>query len=174
MPYVLGAASLANIAKVDARLVAVAKLAITLTTQDFGFTEPQWRTVAEEAQKMSEGHSKTLHTHHLINDGKGSTAWEPTPPAVDFCAALDAVPWDGSKFVWEWPLIYPIAAAFRQASITLGTPITWGGVWDKLMTQYGGTAAELEAEVQAYTARQNAAGNHHVLLDGPHYELGRN
>jgi peptidoglycan L-alanyl-D-glutamate endopeptidase CwlK len=172
MPYVLGARSLSFITKVDPRLVKVAQLAITLTTQDFGFTEEQSRTVAEEQQKIDQGASQTLRSHHLINDG--SLTWEKTPSQVGFSGALDAVPWNGTAFVWEWPRIYNIAAAFRAASDQLATPITWGGVWDKLMSEYGATAAEIQAEEQAYVARQNAAGNHHVLLDGPHYELGRN
>lgn len=164
MAFTLGAKSLANIAMVDPRLVAVAKLAITLTTQDFGFNVPQGRTLAEEEQEVHEGFSHTLHSHHLINDGKGSVAWEHTVPAVGFCGALDAVPWNGSAFVWEWPLIYPIAAAFKAASLQLATPITWGGVWGKLMSEIAGDDAA------AMHAAQQAAGG----FDGPHYELGAN
>jgi peptidoglycan L-alanyl-D-glutamate endopeptidase CwlK len=172
MTYVLSAGSLGLITKVDQRLVKVAQLAITLTTQDFGFTEEQSRTLAEEAQKIAKGDSQTLRSHHLINDG--SLTWEKTPSAIGYSGALDAVPWNGTAFVWEWPRIYQVAAAFRAASDQLNTPITWGGVWDKLMSEYGSTPAEIAAEELAYVARQKAAGNHRVLIDGPHYELGRN
>jgi peptidoglycan L-alanyl-D-glutamate endopeptidase CwlK len=164
MTFVLGAGSLANIAKVDPRLVAVAKLAITLSTQDFGFSVPQWRTPAEEEREVAEHFSETLHSHHLVNDGAGSTGWEHTQPAPGFCGALDAVPWDGAKFVWDWPLIYPIAAAFKAASFHLHIPITWGGVWGKLMSEIPGDGAA------AMQAAQQAAGG----FDGPHYELGAN
>jgi peptidoglycan L-alanyl-D-glutamate endopeptidase CwlK len=164
MTFVLGAGSLANIAKVDPRLVAVAKLAITLSTQDFGFSVPQWRTPAEEEREVAEHFSETLHSHHLVNDGAGSTGWEHTQPAPGFCGALDAVPWDGAKFVWDWPLIYPIAAAFKAASLRLATPITWGGCWGRLMSEIPGDDA---AAMQA----AQAAGRG---FDGPHYELGGN
>jgi hypothetical protein len=166
MTYILGESSLANIAKVDPRLAAVAKLAITLTTQDFGFTEPQWRTLAQEEEDVARHVSQTLHSHHLLNDGAGSTAWEHTQPAVGFCGALDAVPWNGSAFVWEWPLIYPIAAAFKAASLQLNTPITWGGAnWSVLLGDIPGDDAA------AMEAAHNAAPDG---FDGPHYELGPN
>jgi peptidoglycan LD-endopeptidase CwlK len=163
MPYALGARSLSFITRVDPRLVAVAKAAIAVSTQDFGFTAEQSRTVAEEHQLLLSGASHTMHSHHLINDG--SLDWEPTRSQLGFSGAVDAVPWNGSAFVWEWPRIYSIAAAFRAASIQLATPITWGGCWGKLLAEIpGGDAAAMQAA-------HYAAGG---FADGPHFELGRN
>ncbi len=169
MGFMLSERSLSFVTRVDPRLVAVARRAITLSDQDFGFTEPQSRTVAEEAALVERGVSHTLRSHHII-DCEGPGRW-----AAPGCSgAIDCVPWDGRAFVWEWPRIYPIAAAMRAASDALATPITWGGVWDRLMSEYGASASDIAAAEQAYAARQRAVGDHRVLLDGPHFELGRN
>ena len=114
--YELSERSLGFCTKVDPRLMAVVKRAIEVTEQDFGFTEEQSRTVAEQEEKVAQKVSKTMHTHHLINDGKGSTAFEKTPSEVGTCGAVDAVGYDGTKFVWEWPRQYVIASAFLAAS----------------------------------------------------------
>ena len=58
--------------------------------------------------------------------------------AKGFSGAVDAVAWDGAKFVWEWDRQYVIAAAFLAASKALQIPITWGGCWRKLMTDIPG------------------------------------
>jgi peptidoglycan L-alanyl-D-glutamate endopeptidase CwlK len=168
MGFVLDAASLARATHVDPRMIAIAKLAAQLSTQPFCFTEEQSRTQAQEAALVARGMSHTLKSHHIIDC---SPAWaEP-----GFSGAVDAVPLVGGKPVWDWTLIYPVAVAFRAASLQLGVPITWGGCWDKLMNEYAGdTPAQIAAAEQAYAARQHAAGNRNVLLDGPHYELGRN
>jgi hypothetical protein len=163
MTYAFGARSLSFITRVDARLVAVAKLAISLSAQDFGFDEEQSRTTAEEAVKVAAGQSHTMHSHHLINDG--SLGWEKTGSAVGFSGAVDAVPWTGSGFVWQWPLIYPIAAAFKAASVRLAIPVTWGGDWALLLSAIPGDDAA------AMQAAHLATGG---FADGPHFELGRN
>lgn len=159
MTYTLGSRSLSFCTRVDPRLMAVVQLAITLTEQDFGFTAEQSRTVTEEAALLAKGFSHTMHSHHLINDG--SLGWEKTPSAIGTSGAVDAVAWDGTKFVWEWPRQYVIAATFKAASIHLATPITWGGCWGKLLTEISGDDAA------AMKAAQNG-------FDGPHFELGRN
>lgn len=170
MAFILGARSLSFCSHVDPRMLAVAKLAITLSAQDFGFTEEQSRTVAYEAQLVAQGKSHTLHSHHII-DCIAPGHWA----APGFSGAVDAVPMVAGAPKWEWPLIYPVAMAFAAAAKQLFTLITWGGVWDRTMDEIDcSSPASLAAAVAAYEARQNAAGNHRVLLDGPHYEIGRN
>lgn len=154
---------------VDPRLRAVVERAAGYCAQPFSLTAQQSRTVAEEAELVREGRSHTLKSHHII-DCVAPGHWA----APGFSGAIDLVPVNAGVPVWEWPRIYPIAAAMRRASDELATPITWGGVWDKLMSEYGADVPALSAAVAAYTTRQNAAGNHRVLLDGPHFELGRN
>jgi hypothetical protein len=150
--FALGARSLSFCAHVDPRMMAVAKLAISLSTQDFGFTQEQSRTLAQEADAVRKGVSHTMHSHHLIG---------PPYASAGFSGAVDAVPWSGGKFVWDWALIYPVAAAFRAASLQLKEPITWGGNWGRLMSEIPGDDAA------AMKAAQNS-------WDGPHFELGRN
>lgn len=152
MTYFLGARSLGFCARVDPRMMAVAKLAISLSTQDFGFTEEQSRTLAQEAEDVRRGVSHTMHSHHLIG---------PPYAAEGFSGAVDAVPWENGKFTWDWALIYSVAAAFKDASTRLNTPITWGGNWGRLMSEIPGVSA----------ADMKAAQN---SWDGPHFELGRN
>lgn len=159
MTYALGSRSLSFVTRVDPRLIAVAKAAIAISTQDFGFTAEQSRTIAEERALMLKGFSHTMHSHHLINDG--SLGWEPMQSEIGFSGALDAAPWDGTKFVWDWDLIYPIAAAFKRASIQLGFPVTWGGCWRKLLSEIPGDDA---------AAMKSA----HTGFDGPHMQLGAN
>lgn len=162
MTHALGPRSMTNLAGVDPALIAVAELAISISDQDFGFTEPQLRTLAEEEAKVASGASHTLHSHHL-------------PQTNGFGGACDAVPWDGAQFVWEWPRIFVVASAFKRASVQLGTDITWGGVWDKLMTEFDGDQpADMQAAEQAYIGRRRAMGQSRVFVDGVHFELNRN
>lgn len=166
MTFTLSDRSLGFIMKVDPRLTAVAKLAISLSTQDFGFTEEQSRTPAEQAKKVAHGFSKTMHTHHMINDGKGSTAWMKTQPDVGYCGALDAVAYINGAFSWaSAEPYYAIAAAFKAASVKLLTPVTWGACWGKLLQDIPGDDAA------AMKAAHLAAGG---FSDFPHMELGAN
>lgn len=163
MTFALGALSLSRCARVDPRMMAVAKLAISVSTQDFGFTEEQSRTIPEELEKVHQGVSHTMHSHHLVNSEDHPLTWEPLQSAIGFSGAVDAVPWVAARkaFVWDWELIYPIVAAFKAASLTLATPVTWGGCWGKLLSEIPGNDA----------AAMKAA---RVSWDGPHFELGRN
>lgn len=155
MGFTLSARSLSFVTHVDPRLVKVAKLAITLSEQDFGFTEEQSRTLAEERIKVAQGFSHTLHSHHIID-------CEPGWAAPGCSGALDAVPYvEDRGFVWEWGRIYPIAAAFKAASLQLKIPVTWGGCWGKLLSEIpGDKPSDLRAAQTGW--------------DGPHFELGRN
>jgi len=51
--FVLGSRSLAFSAHVDPRLMAVVKRAIAISPVDFGMTEDQSRTVAQQAAKVA-------------------------------------------------------------------------------------------------------------------------
>lgn len=146
--------TLARASHVDPRLIRVARLAATYCTEDFGLTAEQSRTVAQEAEEEREGFSHTSVSHHEIDIRPG---W-----AAPGCSgAIDLVAWNGVNFVWEWPRQYVIAAAMKRASIELGIPVTWGGRWDKLLSEIpGNDAAAMKAAQTGF--------------DGPHFELGRN
>lgn len=158
MSYSLGAASRRELAGVHPRLVAVVERAINLTTQDFTVHDGL-RTEAEQRQLVARGTSRTMNSKHRRQaDGYGH--------------AVDLVPWINGRPRWEWPPIFRIAVAVRQAAEELGVPLRWGGVWDRQLTELPADAAGIEQAVNAYVARRRAIGKT-AFIDGPHYELIR-
>src|SRR3546814_9111613 len=81
--------------------------------------------------------------------------------------AVDLVPWVG-KPVWEWDRIYPIAFAMDQAATALGlaSKIRWGGAWDRVLSDFGGSIDSYRDECEAYAKRHPGKD----FLDGPHFE----
>lgn len=157
MSYTLGQRSRANLAGVHPDLVRVVERAITLTTQDFAVHDGT-RSMAEQREFVRRGVSKTLHSRHLVNpDGFGH--------------AVDLVPVVGGQLRWEWPPIYAVAAAMRQAAQACGVALVWGGAWDRPLQDLGAAAdagaAAMKATVAAYCARHPGPD----FIDGPHFEL---
>ena len=152
MTYALGERSRAKLSGVHPRLVAVVNRAIALTEQDFAVTDGV-RTLAQQQVLVSKGASKTLNSRHLPQpDGYGH--------------AVDLVPFvDGPR--WEWPLIYPIAAAMRTAARELNVPLVWGGVWDRKLFELPNTPDALKDAVAAYCLRHPGPD----FIDGPHYQM---
>lgn len=111
-----------------------------------------YRTERRQAELVRTGASKTMHSRHL------------TGHAVDLAPIVDGV------LRWDWPLFFPIAAAMRQAAITLSVPIRWGGCWDKDLRELPEGAIGIEDAQAAYVERcrlQRAR----PFLDGPHFEI---
>jgi peptidoglycan L-alanyl-D-glutamate endopeptidase CwlK len=163
--------SLDRARNVDSRLIGLAITALSRSSVDFGLTEEQSRTEAEQAEKVRRGVSRTMNSKHMIPKGKTVSS------------ALDLVPYVDGVFTWgdnQWrvktkagPTIepfYEIAAQMREAAIAAGLVLTWGGVWDRRLNDLPAGAAAMKAAVQAYAARRKAAGGT-ALLDGPHFEL---
>jgi peptidoglycan L-alanyl-D-glutamate endopeptidase CwlK len=107
MSYKLGTRSLQNLSGVHPDLVAVVKLAITKTTQDFTVIEGI-RNINRQRELVKTGKSTTMNSRHL------------TGHAVDVC------PWPVS---WEWELFYPIEEAMKEAAEELDVELEWGGDW---------------------------------------------
>jgi peptidoglycan L-alanyl-D-glutamate endopeptidase CwlK len=109
------------------------------------------RTYKEQEQHVKNGTSQTMESKHL--EGR----------------AVDLVPWVESGPVWDWEKIYPIAAAMDKAATELGIAnlITWGGVWDRKLSDLNGN---YKAAVEDYVARRKAAGKS-AFIDGPHFEI---
>ena len=147
--FVLGKASLKELEGVKAELVSVVELAIQLTTQDFTVFDGI-RTLKEQQQHVASGTSQTMKSKHL--DG----------------LAVDLVPWVNGKPVWDWTKIYAIAFAMDQAATQLGCAdkIRWGGAWDRVLSDFGGSNAEYKKECEAYAKRHPGKD----FLDGPHFE----
>ncbi len=151
--YRLSYASMERLSGVHTHLSQVVIHALDYSAVDFKVLEGV-RSPARQAQLVKTGASQTLNSRHIPGqDGLGH--------AVDLGALLDG------EVRWDWPLYYRVAAAMRRASLELGIPIRWGGVWDRRLADLGSTALQLANDVAAYCSRH--AGKD--FIDGPHFEL---
>ena len=112
MAYALSEHSLKRLQGVHPDLVAVVRLAITLTAQDFRVIEGL-RTRERQRYLVEKGASKTMNSRHL------------TGHAVDLAPIVDG------QVSWDWHHFYPIAEAMKQAAKIKGVPVEWGGDWAK-------------------------------------------
>jgi peptidoglycan L-alanyl-D-glutamate endopeptidase CwlK len=126
----------------------VVKRAIEFTVQDFSVHDGL-RTVEDQKKLVERGASQTMRSRHLTGH------------------AVDLVPYINGKLRWEWDPIYKIADAVSTAAEELGTPIRWGGAWDRLLTETDDLPEDMVAD---YGARRRRAGKK-AFLDGPHFEL---
>lgn len=108
------------------------------------------RTVERQRQLVASGASQTMASRHI------------TGHAVDLLPLVDEQP------TFDWKYYFPLADAFRAASIAEKVPVIWGGAWGLLMTDY----ATAKAGQDRYAARVRAQGRK-PFLDGPHFELAR-
>ena len=109
------------------------------------------RTLEQQRKLFERGATKTMDSRHITGH------------------AVDVVPLDDAGNVsWAWTLFFPLADAFRAASIAEGVPVVWGGAWGQLMSDY----ATAKAGQAAYAARMREQGRK-PFLDGPHFELAR-
>ena len=158
MAYILGAKSRAELKGVHLDLVRVVERAIQITTQDFSVHDGL-RTAEEQKRLVAAGASQTMNSKHRQQaDGYGH--------------AVDLVPFINGKMRWEWPAIYPIAAAVWQAARELKVDVRWGGAWIDLDQIKTGTPGAMKAAVEAYGAARRKAGKS-AFTDGPHFELAR-
>ncbi|WON77821.1 M15 family metallopeptidase [Serratia sp. UGAL515B_01] len=102
-----------NLVGVNADLVKMARLALGLSSVDFGITEGL-RSVARQRELVRDGKSQTMNSRHITGH------------------AIDVVAYIGKDISWEWKYYEQIAAAFKQASSELNVPIEWGGDWKTL------------------------------------------
>ena len=153
--YALGAGSLAELQGVHPLIAGVVRRAIQITEQDFGVHDGL-RTEAEQRAYVQRGVSQTMNSMHRKQ-------------ADGFGHAVDLVPYINGKLRWEWPPIYHIAAAVRQACVENAVPLRWGGCWRSILDIPPGASA-MEAAVNRYGAERRAAGKR-SFTDGPHFEL---
>ena len=156
MAFKLGSRSRAELVGVHPDLVRVVERAIEITAQDFAVHDGL-RTAEEQKALVAAGASQTQNSKHRRQaDGWGH--------------AVDLVPYINGKLRWEWPALYPIAAAMWQAAGELGVNIRWGGHWDALGKIKGGKAGDMKTAVDAYVAARRRVGKS-AFIDGPHFEL---
>jgi peptidoglycan L-alanyl-D-glutamate endopeptidase CwlK len=163
MTYSLGTKSLANLRQVHPKLVAVVKVAITLTKQDFTVHDGA-RTAAEQNTLYQKGRSRPGPIVTGKDGYKNKSNHQVTPDGTGH--AVDLVPWVG-KPVWDWDLIYPIALAMTQAARSAQVHIRWGGNWYECLNDYGTSIEAIKEAVERYKVEH--PGPDHI--DGPHYEL---
>lgn len=104
-----------NLSGVNADLQRLARVALSLSSVDFGITEGL-RTKERQRELVGEGKSQTMKSRHL------------TGHAIDVYAYPTETP-SGS---WDWKYYEQIAKAFRLASQQTGIPVEWGGEWKTL------------------------------------------
>lgn len=148
--FKFGAASTAELVGVNPKLVKCVHSALAYSTQDFCVYDGI-RTYKEQQQHVANGTSKTMQSKHLQG------------------LAVDLVPWINGQPVWDWEGCYKIAVAMDRAATEQGIAnrITWGGAWDRRLSDFGGDASAYEKEVQAYRARHPGKD----FIDGPHFEI---
>lgn len=148
--FKLSSSSLKELNGVDSRLVKCVIRAIDLTRTDFVVFDGL-RTFKEQQNHVAKGTSKTMQSKHLEG------------------LAVDLVPYINGKLVWDWQGCYDIACAMDKAATELGiaTQITWGGAWDRKLSDFGGDSDAYADEVEKYRARHAGAD----FIDGPHFEI---
>lgn len=148
--FKFGASSERELVGVNADLVRVTRLALQYCTQDFTVYDGI-RTLKEQQQHVKNGTSKTMQSKHLQG------------------LAVDLVPWINGAPKWDWDGCYKIACAVDKAATELGLAhrITWGGAWDRRLSDFGGDVSAYAKEVQLYQARHPGPD----FIDGPHFEI---
>ena len=108
MSYKLGTRSLQNLSGVHPDLVAVVKLAITITEQDFTVIEGV-RNINRQRELFKAGKSTTMNSRHITGH------------------AVDMVPWPVD---WnDLERFEVMSEAMKAAAEELDIPIVWGGDW---------------------------------------------
>lgn len=110
MAFRLSPRSLERLTGVHPDLQKVVKLAIEITSIDFGITEGV-RDAERQKKLYDAGLSKTLNSRHLTGH------------------AVDVVAYHDGAVTWAWPAYEIVADAFKEAARRLAVPIVWGGDW---------------------------------------------
>ena len=108
MSYKLGTRSLQNLSGVHPDLVAVVKIAISITEQDFTVIEGI-RNINRQRELVKAGKSTTMNSRHITGH------------------AVDMVPWPVD---WnDLERFEVVSEAMKTAAEELDIPIVWGGDW---------------------------------------------
>ena len=107
MTYRLSNKSLQKLDGIHPDMVAVVKLAISITGQDFSVGEGL-RSVSRQKKLVATGKSTTMNSRHITGH------------------AVDLFPYPLS---WDWEYFYPIADAMKAAAKELKIDLEWGGDW---------------------------------------------
>lgn len=161
-----GSGSQKNMKGVHPKLVMLAEETLKLSPHDITvLSSGGLRTASMQNSLYKKGASKL--------DGRNQKSMH-QKQADGYGHAIDLIPYVSGGPRWEWPLIYPIAGIMAMLATQHGITLRWGGVWDKMMSEYVGTSDDpevlgrkMQAEVRAYSVRHPGPD----FIDGPHYEL---
>ena len=110
MSFAFPTKSIERLKTVHPDLSKVAYRALEHTKIGFIITDGL-RTKEKQLELVKSGASKTLNSRHL------------TGHAIDVAAIMN------EKISWDWAYYELIAKAMNRASMELGIPIIWGGIW---------------------------------------------
>lgn len=150
--YHLSESSQDKLVPLDPKLAQCVRRAITITTVDFTVFEGL-RTRDRQEKLVAQGVSRSLESYHLTGH------------------AVDLVPYIGGKVQWQMPACIQIAIAMREAAVHFGVRLTWGGVWDRLLSELD--PVDLASEIHDYTTRYRQTHQGWPLIDGPHFQVPR-
>ena len=148
--FKFGRKSCAELEGIDPLLEEFARRTLSHSEVDFMVFDGL-RTPQEQRDLVARGASKTMQSYHLR--GK----------AVDLVPIVDGIP------KWDWEPIYFIVCAADRAATELGIAerITWGGAWDRRLSDFGGNVKEIRRVVEEYCERHPGKD----FIDGPHFQL---
>nr|HAF4307129.1 M15 family metallopeptidase [Salmonella enterica] len=115
MSFQFSKRSESHLAGVNADLQHLARIALSMSSVDFGVTEGL-RTKERQRELVAAGKSQTMKSRHI------------TGHAID----VYAYPAGEASGSWDWKYYEQIAKAFRLASQQTGIPVVWGGDWRTL------------------------------------------
>jgi peptidoglycan L-alanyl-D-glutamate endopeptidase CwlK len=154
MSFKLSRRSLDRLEGVDEDLQAVVKMAISLSSIDFGVLQGL-RTPAQQKELVASGASQTMKSKHL--EGK----------AVDLGAFING------RLSWELNLYDNVADAIKEAATQLGVPICWGAAWSTPEMPYPMDIRKwegtMEEAMNAYIDLRRSSSRR-PFIDGPHFE----
>jgi len=149
MNFRLSQRSLSRLDGVKPQLVEVVKLAIDITTVDFGVTEGV-RSLETQRRYVATGKSQTMNSKHLTGD------------AVDLVAYIDGA------VSWELNVYDNIADVMKAAAIEKGVGLRWGAAWNiPDIRKWDGS---MEAAMNFYIDERRRQGKR-PFIDAPHFEL---
>jgi peptidoglycan L-alanyl-D-glutamate endopeptidase CwlK len=149
MPFKLSQRSLDRLVGVKPQLVEVVKLAIELTTVDFGVVEGL-RTLETQKRYVETGKSQTMNSKHL------------TGGAVDLAVYIDG------QVSWELNVYDNLADAMKTAAAQKGVGLKWGAAWN--VPDIRNWQGSMEAAMNHYIDERRKQGKR-PFIDAPHFEL---
>ncbi len=146
--------SVKNLVGVHPLLVTVVEQTALLSPLDFKITDGV-RTLEEEKNLVATGKSTTLNSMHI-------------PQTDGLSHAVDLAPVRNGVLSWDWPDVYILAHAVREAAKIKKTQLVWGGAWD--LKTFTDSTDDVRKICEGYASRRKKLGKR-VFLDGFHFQL---